>query len=420
MIKDFSDYKFVISSGCSYGRLADYAFKPFRYLDYLGLCEEYGGDHLDTGNSKVISLNLSLGSQGSDWQADSLIYVVDKILELGVKKENIYCLVEWSQWHRFSVHPFHHYALNLELFDFQQNKINSSPNFIYEIVEPMNMKNLNNEDLLFFSEYLKVFTSKKIYNIPKLEDRIYISPQHTNPELYKEMGIDYKLFNDDSVLLEHRYPLENKLKTYFDNILRTQYFLEKHELKYNFLFMQSTLSEWNKDYDSVIKHPLFNMGARVWNIEPGDKAVYNKDYNPKNDINSDIENIMPELKTTINKINFNNFWLYNNEKYRKGGIDEWAIDNLKETGYIIVNEAHLKRGFSIGMVLPNYNGHPNMVAYIMLWNKVTTNCDFVKIKPEFEQFIWDKYWEDYNYDGITKNNITLSKKEWDRITKINT
>ena len=55
----------------------------------------------------------------------------------------------------------------------------------------------------------------------------------------------------------------------------------------------------------------------------------------------------------------------------------------------------------------------------MLWNKVAFNCNFVKVKPEFEKFILEKYMEDYNYDGITKHNITLSKKEWDRITKFN-
>ena len=29
---DFSKYKFVVSSGCSYGRLADYVFNIFDYL----------------------------------------------------------------------------------------------------------------------------------------------------------------------------------------------------------------------------------------------------------------------------------------------------------------------------------------------------------------------------------------------------
>jgi hypothetical protein len=37
------------------------------------------------------------------------------------------------------------------------------------------------------------------------------------------------------------------------------------------------------------------------------------------------------------------------------------------------------------------------------------------VTPEFENFLWEKYWEDYNHDGISKNDITISKKEWDRI-----
>jgi hypothetical protein len=27
----------------------------------------------------------------------------------------------------------------------------------------------------------------------------------------------------------------------------------------------------------------------------------------------------------------------------------------------------------------------------------------------------EKYWEDYDYDGFSKNNIAISKKEWYRI-----
>ena len=48
----------------------------------------------------TILINVAVSSQGSDWQSDSTIYVVQKLLELGVKAENIYSVVEWSQWHR--------------------------------------------------------------------------------------------------------------------------------------------------------------------------------------------------------------------------------------------------------------------------------------------------------------------------------
>jgi hypothetical protein len=415
MIIDFSDYKFIVSSGCSYGRMSDYVFNPFKHLiKEKELYNEYGSiDWLETNNEKVISINTSMGSQSSDWQSDSIIYVLEKLFELNVKPENIYCLVEWSQWHRFSIHPFHHHNLNEELFDFERDDFFKNPNFTYEVVKPNEKYGESRKDVLFFYEFLKLYNSKKIYNIGKIEDRIYMSPQHTDRKKFEEMGVDYKLFYDYSVNLELSYPIENKIKTYLDNILRTQYFLEKYNLKYNFLFMQSTLSEWTIDNQKIIRHPLFNSNGKIYNIK-NNVAEFNNEYNPINDSRTDIENIMKETKTKINQINFNNFWLYENEKYRRGGIDEWSIDNLKETGYINLTIDNLHT-LTIDDVLPNYNEHPNLLSYIILWNKVTKNCGFLKVKSDFEEFMWDKYWEDYHYDGITKNTITLSKKEWNKI-----
>ncbi len=124
---------------------------------------------------------------------------------------------------------------------------------------------------------------------------------------------------------------------------------------------------------------------------------------------------MPELKSKINQINFDNFWFHETERFRRGGIDEWAIDNLKETGFVELPVDYSNPSFDPHQILPNHGNHPGMAAYILLWNKAAFNCDFIKVKPDFEKFIWDKYREDYNYDGISKNRITLSKKEWDRI-----
>jgi hypothetical protein len=201
-----------------------------------------------------------------------------------------------------------------------------------------------------------------------------------------------------------------------DNILRTQYFLEKNNLSYNFCLMQSTFSDWGFMNNGVMCHPLFNLGINQYNIV-GDRLVFNSNFNPTNNPNSDIEILMPEIKSKMTQINFDNFWFYENESFRRGGIDEWTIDNLKETGYVNINQNKLDYNFRFDEVAPNYGEHPNLVAYILLWNKIAFNCGFVKVKPEFEKFLWEKYWEDYNYDGITKNNITISKKEWNRISK---
>lgn len=423
---DFSNYKFVISSGCSYGRLADATFNPFNFLiERKRLKDEYGRvDWQDIDGDKIMSINLSLGSQGSDWQSDSLIYVVDKLLKLGIRPENIFCLVEWSQWHRVTFHPPHHYGLDLNLLNFPQFDTGPIQNneFEFYIVQKNNELSDHeiNSELDFFRDYLKSCRSITTpFNVGKIEDRIYMIPRHSSIEIFRNLGPDYELFCEHIQRIENEFPLENKLKTYLDNILRTQYFLEKNNLKYNFLFMQSTLSEWRFNRDAgIIQHPLFNGGLHQYIIVE-DKVVLSPDFNPINNPESDIENIMPEIKSKMNQINFNNFWFHESDRFRRGGIDEWVIDNLKETGYVHITNNNLDYNFPQGNIISNYGEHPNMISYVLLWNKVAFNCDFFKVNPEFEKFLWNKYWEDYNYDGVSKNNITLSKKEWDKITKFN-
>lgn len=416
---NFSNCKFVVSSGCSYGRLADATFNAFNFLgDGKHLKDEYGQvDWLDIDGDKIVSINLSLGSQGSDWQSDSLIYVVDKILKLGVKPENIFCLVEWSQWHRVTFHPPHHYGLDLKKLNFSEAMEKNE--FEFYIVQN-NKKLENHDELNFFRDYFKSCRSIITpFNVGKIEDRIYMIPRHYSIESFRKLGPDYELFCKHIQNVENEFPLENKIKTYLDNILRTQYFLEKNNLKHNFLFMQSTLSEWTfKEDEGILQHPLFNMGNQPYIVNEN-KWVSNPNFNPINNPKSDIENVMPEIKSKIDQINFNNFWFHESERFRRGGIDEWAIDNLKETGYVNITSDKMDLNFPVSNILSNYGEHPNFVSYIILWNKVTFNCDFLKVKPEFEKFISEKYWEDYNYDGKSKNMITLSKKEWVRITGIN-
>lgn len=411
---DFSEYKFVVSTGCSYGRLADYTFNWFEYKpNHLKLIDEYGQkDWLDLNDNKIISINLSLSSQGSDWQSDSIIHVVNELLKLGVKSENIFCLVEWSQWHRYAIHPPHHYDLDLNNLDFRGYEDGKSVlNFRMFQQGGILYHESPNKTLKYLYDYFKLFKSQTIESWVKIGEMIYMIPRIINPDVYRKLGIDYELFYEDVIKIDNFLPLENKINTYLNNILRTQYFFEKNNVKYNFVFMQSTLSEWGVNNNGILEHPLFNgfMNGQQYDrntLKPSPK------FNPINDSKSDIENVIPEVKLKVEQINFDNFWTYETDRFRRGGIDEWTIDNLNETGFIESLD-----DLTVDLILPNYGNHPGMTAYILLWNKIAFNCDFVKVKPDFEKFIWDKYWEDYNYDGFSKNNITLSKKEWDKLMK---
>ena len=161
--------------------------------------------------------------------------------------------------------------------------------------------------------------------------------------------------------------------------------------------MQSALSNWKKSEGGLVSQDL---------ISP-----LENNFNPINDPSTDMEVVLPETRLEIEQIDFSQFWLYENEKYRRGGIDDWTIDNFKEVGYINLHEHAEEHLGKLDMKF-EYGAHPNTIPYLLLWNKVSKNCDFLKVRSDFENFMLEKYWEDYNYDGFSKNNITISKKEW--------
>ena len=407
---DLKKYKFVVASGCSYGRIPEFTFRPFNWSCNSNLSKEYGEDWLLMDDDTVI-INTSMGSQGSDWQSDSTIYVCQKLLDLGVESKNIYTLVEWSQWHRFSVHPFNYIKLDLDLFDWEKK------NFYYDLLQKENLESNSLEPIQFLLDELEIYNSKKILTIPKLKDKIYISPCHMPMDSFSEIGPDFKYFLEKAQEIELSFPLENKIKTYLDNMLRTQFFLEKTGIKYNFLFMQSTLSGWENN-DGLLIHDLPSRLEAQRVDHKLKKIIINGDYNPINNNLKDLEIMSPETSNQINQLNFNNIWFYENEKYRRGGIDEWTIDNFKEVGYINFISGNVD-DIKPHDIISDYGAHPNSVPYTLLWNKVATNCDFVKLNKDCEEFILNKFWEDYESENYTKNGITLSKRYWDKISKNN-
>ncbi len=412
-IKNLNEYKFIVSSGCSYGLLPNSVFKPFNLINrssgshniHKSLYEKYGENWLEIDND-VIVLNVSLGSQGSDWQSDSIIYTINKLIELGVDSKNIYCLVEWSQWSRFSIHPFHNLNLNLERFEWDgDNK------FFYNLIDKNDLFKENNSIIDELFNQIQIRTSFPFYNIGKIDERVYITPSSLNLNDFSKNYNEFFNFIKVSKKIQDEYPTEKKVKNYLDNILKTQFYLKSINIKYNFCFMQSTLSNWIKTNNGNILHDL----TPPFISETNSFKDYgpNKNFNPISDSKNDIENVLNETKFEISLLDMKNIWFYENEKFRRGGIDEWTIDNFKEVGYINLHE-HTERFFSAMDMICDYGHHPNTVSYLLLWNKITTNCDFVKVKRSFEDFMLDRFWEDYHFDGYSKNYVTISKKEWVR------
>ena len=97
--------------------------------------------------------------------------------------------------------------------------------------------------------------------------------------------------------------------------------------------MQSTLSGWEKD-DYVLKHDInWRYNIEDWRYDLN-KIIIN-DYNPRANIEKDIEVVCPETKLQIELLDFDGFWFYENEKYRRCGIDEYTIDVFGTCGHTL-------------------------------------------------------------------------------------
>lgn len=412
---EIKNKKFIVTSGCSYGVAADYVFNIENILYDKKIMKDFGKNWIET-DYQIVVLNLSCGSQGSDWACDSVIHTCNKLLELGVPNENIYVLVEWSQWHRYTVSQ-HHYT-GTDFSELKWTGEGYKPFNFYEI-NPNNNSEKSQTICDFFRKHLNLEKSTILNNIAKINDRIYITPSHVNKNMFSEISYPLKFYIENCRKIEDTVPIESKIKIYLDNILRLQYFLKSENIRYNFFFMQLTLSNWDKLEDGTILDPFKNLYYCMDTF--GDSIVINNNYNPKSDCNKRLEIVLNETNNEISKLDFKNIWFYQNEKYDRGGIDEYTIDNFREGGYLNITHNFnfdIKGSITYKDIIVRHNEHPNLISYLTLWNQVTQNCDFMKLNEDFVNFMVEKYWEDYHSENETVNNITISKKHWYKLTGI--
>lgn len=398
-----SSYKFIISSGCSYGRMVS-SLSTHRDMSKHNqeVKNLFNGKQLES-NGDVILINLSVSSQGSEWQSDSSIYVVNQLLELGVPKENIYVFIQWSQWSRYTTHNWHFLKLDLSELEFNKDFGNDTA---LEFVTPNDFSNEVKDILL---KKLDIRQGINPQNAGRIGSLYYSTPDHLADNTYEKYGDEYVFWHNECVNLTSQTPIDLKIKKYIDNILKTQWFLKSNNISYNFISMQSDFFGWHRDNDlnyHFITHTS-NEERSPYTFE-NNKIVINKKnlYYIKN--LQPIENIFTSIKPSFDLIDFSNFYQYNLNGFKRGGIDEWAIDTFKESGYCTFETRPTELNPEV--ILPNYGYHPNVILYALLWNEAASNCTFLKLNNSYQDWVIEKYWEDYYYDnGSTKNRIGVSK-----------
>lgn len=392
-ILDLKNYKFIINSGCSYGRIVESISTGHVSLKEETLNKFNKPRLIIEGNAIIIDVALS--SSGHDWQSDSVIYVCTKLLNLGIKPSNLYTIIEWSQWTRLAT-PLYQFT-NINYLDLKWDTEFRNDFALINLND--NTPHQESEIKKYLTDYLDIRKGINPHNIGRIENNVYISPNHLSNNAFTSLGIEFTEWHLFSQKVYNSIPIDTHLKYFINNILKTQWFLKSNNISYNFLSMQCNFSNWYKDTSGLVKHKLTH-----------DEKVPFENHTFTNNKESDLEIQLPELKYFFDLIDLSNFWFFENENFRRGGIDEWALSTFKEVGYTTFETS--PNGTEPEIVLPQFDYHPNYTLYMLLWNKVATNCNFLKVNPKYENWFMEKFWEDYNLetDEYTKHGITVSKK----------
>lgn len=409
-LNNIDQYKFLVNSGCSYGVMGMVVSNPLFPHGYH-LADNFKGK--DTSgfemivhqqSNDVILIDVALQSQSVNWISDSIIYVVTKLLEKGVKPENIYCFIEWTEWDRISFGSSS--LFDIKSTDFNFIKMGRDFNHLHGLSSiPSGLDGI--EDFL---DNLNIASVHQQLPIGYIDGELYITSNHIDISSIKDDNLrsKYQFYFDKCNQLQREMGSEALLKNFIDSILKTQWFLKSKGVKYNCTQLKSNFSSF-EIHNGLVKHKISH--DYINNINPYTNLVEpNPEYKAVNDPSSDLENIVPSLKSKIDMIDFSKWWFFENENYRRGGFDEWALSTFKECGYVEYNSKSFI-DLTIGEHnVPKFNGHPSTMFYFLLWNEIATDCDFIKINPNFSKWFLDRFYEDYNSDEFTENGLVVSKK----------
>jgi hypothetical protein len=390
---NLNNYKYIVASGCSYATTI--SSLEVKNLDVK----------LDTSDN-LIFIEVGCASQSSDWAYDSIIYTVNKLFEIGVKSENIYCFVEWTQIERVTINQpvYSHQLLNDNIAKEKGDRhfyIKGKDNVvIQQLYDSLNIKCLQD-----------------VHNIMSIDGLFYINPLHTDPtDISKLNDIDFEFYFNVGLEYELRIPMEVRVKKYLDNILNLQRYLKSNLIDYNFAMMQSQFSAWGVGDNDIVVHKYTLNSNKPMLLNNGKFKVNTKFKENLNISESDdLTNIFPQFRPLFNQIDLSNWWFYNKGGYRYGGIDEYALEEYEMYGYLSAcQDARFDMELNPERFIASFGYHPHPFVHVLLVNEMLFNNKFFKVSDETITKIKDMVTEDINSKNKTKHNLAISKVEYDK------
>ena len=392
MDDNLKNKKYLIASGCSYGKTID-ALTDNKFKRYLDIEDD------------VVMIDLGKSSQSSGYSADSIIHCVNLLLSEGVDSKNIYVLNEWTEAERpHDVFPMST-SNEFEKYINSPNKklsLTESCLIVHTIHSGVETKlsNLLNKKRIVWNRGLEKDFECGICLIDNL---FYMSARNCNAHDY-----DNTPFKHDVRIMQDRHQLisfEELIISYLNNIIRLQNFLKLNKIKYKFntIYSQFSNFELDKNVKKCLEPPYKISKDKITFVIRKEHKEYRDSLTEKND----IVNVFPGCKSKFNEIDLSNFWFYEKNNYRFGGIDEYAFDNFGDYGYFTTSDFPQD---DYVQMMPNYGSHPEPVVYFLLSEELLEDCEFINLKPNSRKQILRKIEEDLNSDVVV-NGFVASKKQ---------
>lgn len=374
---DLSKYKFIISSGCSYGMIP-------RNLNHMRKTNIFEID------DDCVVVDLQQDSQSANYSADSIIHTIEVLKSKSVPVENIYVINEWTGWERTQmVFPSSTMFQIFENNDLHPQKV-ASLNKDSSLLDYLN-------DLLGF----KTLRSKKFKGmhcpIVFIDNLSYVNASHLDIEEFSDTNYYFwiKLYQETHAKIQN----ETLINDWFNHVLKLQYYLKLNNIEYNFHFMSSVFSNYFKDEHKNLyqayqsKYQWDDSTNRLVNREQDSERFYSN-LTEKNDLIYQF----PEIQFKFNQLDLSRFWFADSDKYRYGGVDEYVMENFPYFGYSSLHMENDNMRFHI----ENFNNHPELVLYSFVAKEVLKECKFIK----FNEDVITKLRNEIFYEVNTGNDKT--------------
>lgn len=386
---DLSKYKFIISSGCSYGKIPQ-------------SLQEKKNKTLYTLDENCVIIDLQQDSQSAQYSGDSIIHTVEKLIQYGALIDNLFVINEWTGWDRT------HMVFPQETV----NQILSNFDFIpYDTIRHSPTQDLNEflNNILGF----KMMVNSKFKNhcpIVLIDSLDYINPSHLDVSDYRNTNYHFwiKFYQEIHAKIQN----ETLINDYFNSILKLQFYLKSKNIKYKFHFIHSTLSNFFKDSNGNVYQDFqsrYDWDETYFTCIEKEKE-YDLFYSNLNEEN-DIINTFPGITNKFNQVDLSKFWLYETDKFRYGGIDEYVMDNFPYFGY----SSKLTDATNIKYSIEHFNNHPANILYLFVAKEVLNDCSFISFDLDKLNDLKNQIYHEVNYGNDVENEYfftlkTLTKK----------